>query len=208
MDVPIDPPETPKSHLTDGLELWDSEVGGGNTAAGLSLIRLDFNESLIIPFTTCMLRVTIHYIDSPAYRGYLRCSGDACLACRIGRSPEVRDLLPVYDAVARAVGVLPISENLRPQALRPQIAPVLRNLKQGGRLILLIRKLDNVRFDLGIRDLPSDADDGADKITNFLRQLEAGSVDLAAVYPRISNEELAAIPEVASAMRLKGISLP
>jgi hypothetical protein len=171
------------------------------------LIRIDASESLIVPFTTSLLRVKIHFHDTRAYRGYLHCSGAECLACRIGRKPEVRDLLPVYDAVARAVGVLAVSESLRPQALRPQLTPILRQLRQGGRLILSIRKSDNVHFEVGTLDLPEDADDGADKILAFSRQLEAGSIDLAAVYPHIDNEELAQIPEIAQAMHLKGISL-
>jgi hypothetical protein len=204
------PPATPQgpqsaAQLQDGLDRWDAEAAG--STAGLSLIRVDANESLVVPFTTSMVRVRIHFLEAAGYRGYLHCAGDGCLLCRVGRRPEVRDLLPMYDAVARAVGVLPISENLRPQALRPQLAPVLRQLRQGGRLLVTLRKLDNVRFELGTLELPEDADDGADKVRAFTRQLESGAVDLAAVYPRLAAEELAAIPEVAHAMRLKGVTL-
>jgi hypothetical protein len=203
----LNPTPAPKApdHLKDGLDLWDSEAGG--TAAALTAVRIDLNESLLVPFTTSMLRVRLHFLDTQAYRGFVHCSGDRCLLCRIGRKSEVRDLLPVYDAVARAVGVLAISESLRPNALRPQLAPILRQLKQGGRLVVTVRKLDNVRFEVGTLDLPEDADDGADKIRTFLRQLEAGVIDLGAVYPRLSGDELAGIPEIAQAMRLKGITL-
>jgi hypothetical protein len=195
----------PAAQLQDGLDRWDAEAAGDT--ACLSLIRVDANETLVVPFTTSMLRVKIHFLDAPAYRGYLHCGGDGCLLCRVGRRPDVRDLLPVYDAVARAVGVLPISESMRPQALRPQLAPVLRQLKQGGRLLVTLRKLDNVRFELGTVELPEDADDGADKVRAFKSRLESRQVDLAAVYPRLTAEELAEIPEVARAMLLKGVTL-
>src|SRR5262249_45348854 len=109
------PAQRTPAQLKDGLDLWDSEAGG--TAAALAVVRIDLNESLLVPFTTSMLRVKLHFLDTPAYRGFIHCPGDGCLLCRIGRKSEVRDLLPVYDAVARAVGVLPISESLRPNAL-------------------------------------------------------------------------------------------
>jgi hypothetical protein len=210
-DHPPTAPQAPQpaaAQLQDGLDRWDAEAAGDT--ARLSLIRIDANETLVVPFTTSMLRVKIHFLDTTAYRDYLHCGGDGCLLCRLGRRPDVRDLLPVYDAVARAVGVLPISESMRPQALRPQLAPVLRQLKQakqGGRLLVTLRKLDKVRFELGTVELPKDADDGADKVRAFKSRLESGAVDLAAVYPRLTAEELAEIPEVARAMLLKGVTL-
>jgi hypothetical protein len=199
------PPAPNQQHqgLTDGLSLWDAETS--SPPAGLSLLRIDGNETLIIPFTTSMQRDTLHYLDSAAYRGYTHCPGPGCLLCRIGRQSEIRDLLPVYDPVAQAVAVLAISPNLRPHALRPQLAPLLRQLRQDARIIIALRKLDNIRFAVTTLPLPDDADDGADKIAAFVKQVEANAIDLGSVYPRLGNEELAALPDVASAMRLKGI---
>jgi hypothetical protein len=200
------PAPQPQPQLQDGLDLWDAETTGPSVDA-LSAIHLDAHEKLLIPFTTGMKRVTLHYLDSAAFRGYVHCQGADCLVCRVGRQAEVRDLLPVYDAVAQTVGVLAISPNLRPQALRPQLAPILRRLKEDERLIVTVRKLDTARFAVAMLPLPEDADDGAEKIQPFLDQFEAGSVDLGSIYPRLANEELAAIPEVAAHMRLKGIKL-
>src|SRR5262249_19030644 len=108
--------------LTDALELWQAE-GPGAARPPLEGVRLDANERLLVPFTTSTRRVQLHYLDAPALRGYLRCQGPGCLLCRLGKEPETRDLLPVYDPVAQAVGVLAISPNLRPQALRPPAGP-------------------------------------------------------------------------------------
>jgi hypothetical protein len=179
----------------------------------LSAIRFDANERIVIPFTTMMQRVTLHYLDTTAYRGFQRCAGDECLLCGIGRAKEERDLLPVYDAVAKQVAVMPISPNIRPHALRPQLMPILRRLKEqdgsalAARTVLVIRKPDTTRFEISTSVLPPDAEDGSSQIAAFLEQLQEGTIRLDNVFPLLPAEELTAIPEVAESMRLKGIAL-
>jgi hypothetical protein len=191
----------------DCLALWDSE-GAGASVDSLTVVRLDASESLLIPFTTSSARVKLHYTDYPACRGYLRCLGGDCLLCRAGKTAEERDLLPVYDPVAKSVKVLPISPNLRPAALRPQIAPILRELKAGKEAaVLAIRRPEVGKYEVHSFPLPEDGDDGATAIKAFQSQFEAGKVDLAAAYEARSNEELAQIPEVAASMRLRNIRL-
>jgi len=191
----------------DGLALWDSEACA-TPATSLSVVRVDGNERLLVPFTTVMLRKQLHYVSCPAVSGYLQCNGDGCLLCRVGRQQDVRDLWPVYDVLEKQIGVLPISPNLRPQALRPQLAPILRRLKGGKEIFLIsVRKLETAKFVVTTLALPEDAEDGAASIQAFQDQFAAGTVDLAGVYPRLSNEELAAIPEVATALKLKGLKL-
>jgi hypothetical protein len=94
-------------------------------------------------------------------------------------------------------------------ALRPQLAPVLRQLKEGTRRALIaIRNLNAGKFVLNALPLSEDADDGAPKIREFHERLQAGEIDLARVYSRLANEDLAAIPEIARAMQIKGIKVP
>jgi hypothetical protein len=197
----------PPAPLQDALDTWTAETGSAGPA-NVAAVRVDGNEKLLILFTTSMARVRLHFLDAAALRSFVHCAGGDCLLCRAGRQTETRDLLPVYDAVAQAVAVLPVSPSLRPQALRPQLAPALRQVKDGARLVLSVRKVDNVRFAVGTFPLPDDADDGADKIGAFVEQINAGTIDLGAAFPRLGAEELAAIPEVASALRMKGIHLP
>src|SRR4051812_39308681 len=121
--VPLDQP-------VDGLALWDEEARD-NPGGSLTAIRIDQNERLVIPFTTSMLRTAMHYLNFAAVQGYVLCNGPDCLLCRIGRQQDVRDLLPVYDVLDKAVGVLAIGPNQRPQAIRPAIAPVLRRVARG-----------------------------------------------------------------------------
>ena len=121
---------SPLSQPVDGLALWDSEAAEV-APAGLEVVRLNQDELLLIPFTRSMLRVTVHYVDFVAIKGYVRCIEPECLLCRLGRHPEKRDLWPVYDVLARAVAVLPISPSLRPHALRSQLFPALRCMAEG-----------------------------------------------------------------------------
>jgi hypothetical protein len=201
------PSPKPPAPLQDALKTWTAETGAAG-APDLTVLRLDASDRLVIPFTTTMARVTLHYLDASAYRGYLHCQGPDCLLCRIGRQAEVRDLLPVYDPVAQAVGVLAVSPNVRPHALRPQLAAVLRRLDEGRPLLVTIRRLDTARFGVGTLPLPEGADDGAARILEFTRRFESGAVDLGAVYPSLTREELMAIPEVAGALRLRGVTAP
>src|SRR5262249_9725003 len=151
--------------------------------------------------------VQIHFLDFATYWGYVRCPGADCLLCRVGREPDTRDLLPVFDPVAKTVAVLAVSPNMRPQALKPQLTPVLRMLRDDRRVLAGIKKLDRSRYTVATFDMPADADDGAAEIQKFVEAFEAGSLDPRSVYRQMSNEELATIPEVASQMRLRSISL-
>jgi hypothetical protein len=194
-----------KGIVTDALSKWEAEAG--TAPASLTEIRLDQNERLVTPFTTSVVEAVIHYLDYPSFRGYVRCNGPDCLLCKIGRQPDTRDLLPVYDVVSGAVGVLPVSPNLRPHALKPQLTPVLRQLKDNRRVLVALRKLDKMRYNVAILPLPEDADDGARTIAEFLAQFENDAIDLRAVYPQLSNEDLADIPEIATQVKLRGITL-
>ncbi len=203
--VPATLPTPVPLQPADALDLWDKDPVV-TSSSPLALLRIDGNERLLIPFTTSMVRCPLHFLDYPTLRGYVHCNGTGCLLCQIGRQPEVRDLWPVYDALDRVVGVLPISTNIRGQALRPLLTPVLRQLKEAKEpMVIAIRRLDMARYDVRSFALPADVDNGTTVIQAFTRQMESGTVDLAAVYPRMANDELATLPEVATALKLKGI---
>jgi hypothetical protein len=205
----ITTPESPRSQIVDGLDLWDDESKGGAATSPLAVIPVDANERLLVLFTTSMERVTLHYLDYASIRSYVRCNGSDCVLCRVGRQQEVRDLLPVYAPLDRVIGVLPVSTNMRPMALRPKLAPVLRQLKGGnGRALIAIRKLDAGKVVLDALPFSENADDGAAKIQEFHERLQAGEIGLARVYTQLANEDLAAIPEIGRAMQIKGIKLP
>jgi len=194
----------PHPIVIDAAAKWAREAGAA--PASLEEIRLTQNERLLIPFTSSIEEIDLHYLDYPSMRGYTRCNGAGCLLCRIGRTTDKRDLLPVYDVISQTVGVLPVSPNIRPQALRPQLSPVMSKVASGAILLLAVQKLDNYRFSVTELPLQDGADDGAEKIAQFRERCDAGNVSLASIYQQMSNELLATLPEVAIMMKAKGVS--
>jgi hypothetical protein len=184
--------------------MWNAEDAAGSRE-DLTLLRLNENERLVIPFTITMVRVLTHYADFPEVRGYVRCNGPDCVLCRVGRQQEVRDLLPVYDVLDQSVVVLAISLNVRPQALRPALRPVLQRVAKGeGPLVLSLRK-EGYRYLVGVQPLPTGADDGAAVIDAFREKFDAGEIDLAGPFPALDNATLAGINSVRILMIAKGI---
>jgi hypothetical protein len=69
-----------------------------------------------------------------------------------------------------------------------------------------IRKVDRYRDTLTLLDLPDDAEDGAAAVGRYLDAFRAGELDPRDIHARLDNEDLAAVPEVARQMRLRGIT--
>jgi hypothetical protein len=203
------PPPVPSSGSVDGgvvppvrvdvLKEWADE-----SSDALSLVRLDNNETIIILFTSDGHRVRLHYLGDTEFEGYVQCNGEGCLLCRIGRSQDERDLLPVYVPVSRSIGVLAISTSSRPGALRPQLLPILRSPR---RMAVTIRRKDRVKYEVNTVELRPDVDDGGDLIAEYERRWDADQVDLTVVYPRRENRDLAEFSSVAAMMKVKGIAL-
>jgi hypothetical protein len=201
-DLPVASPAggTPPTR-TNLLDHWADE--SGLVTEPLQAVRLDASEVILIPFTPEATQARLHYCDEPEIRGYMGCNGPGCALCRAGRNVEERALLPIYQPATRSIAVLSISPNSRPGALRPQILPILRS---GRRVALSISKPDRAMFRVSAIDLGPGMDDGARVIADFLPRWDAGEVDLASVYPRLSNRDLAAIPGIATTLAYKGIT--
>jgi hypothetical protein len=202
VDADANRPGSVKPGCVDLLQTWADEPADAD--GSIALVRLNQDETAVIPFTSEGFPVKIHFCGDPEINGYVHCNGDSCLLCRTGRSQDERTLLPVYLPTSRSVAVLAISPSSRPGALRPQVMPILRS---GKRVALLIRRLDRVAFKVGTVELQDGMDDGAEIIAGFLARWQAGQVDLAAVYPRLDNQDLAGLAGVAALMQLKRIEL-
>ena len=99
-----------------------------NGSPALDRVRLDASEVAIIPFTAEAAQVDIHYCKEPDINDYVICNGGRLLPLQ-DRSREDGEAtaMPVYMPAARAVGVLPVRTSLRPRALWPQLAQVLKD---------------------------------------------------------------------------------
>jgi len=193
-DDPTRKSETSKIDILDFLP--------GAIQASIELVRLDRNETPIIPFTSEAVDAHLHYCQEPEIGGYIHCNGRDCVLCRVGKKKDQRSLIPVYLPASASVGVLPVSPSLRPHALLPQLANVL---KADNPMVMFVSR-DGSRFIVSSRELSDDTDHGESVIQKFKEDHEVGRVDLSAVYPRIENNQLAAISEIARLLALKGLN--
>jgi hypothetical protein len=169
----------------------------------LEFIRLGADELPVIPFTTDVSSTKIHYCNEDEIRGYVQCNEPDCILCLIGRKQDERFLLPVYLPTQGTVGVLPISPSLQPFALLPQMLEVLQKEEQQ---VIFIRREGMTKFHVTTSPLTEGADTGETHIKAFLEKMESVTVDLTAVFNRLSNKQLAAVPSIAENLRLKGIN--
>jgi len=179
-------------------DIIEAACSAPNSALGL--VRLGEDETAIILFTADAERVKIHYCPDDEVKGYVLCNEEGCALCRAGRKPDTRHLLPVVVPAAGGVGVLPVPPSLRPKALLPQLYAVL---KAGKPMVAFVTRKGD-QYTVTTRELPEGTDDGAKAICEFQAALEAGTVELSAVYQTIDNEQLAQLPEVAKMLALKG----
>ena len=63
---------------------------------------------------------------------------------------------------------------------------------------------DRDQFTVTAQELTDDMDSGEAIVEQFKAELEAGTVDLASVYPARTNDQLREVPEIANRLRLKG----
>jgi hypothetical protein len=167
----------------------------------LRVVRVDDCEIAIIPFTSDGERVVIHYVDDLEFRGYLRCNGNNCRLCSIGRKAHEQILIPVFLPISREISILAVSTTMRPKSLLPQ----LQNLLQSNNRIVLFISRDRDAYTVYSRDLPSDVSDGKDLIANFVEAYKENRISLAEVYPLLSNDQLAHLPGISSMLSLKGL---
>jgi hypothetical protein len=204
---PNNSPEGAGPPLSDALDKWGQEAGAAGPPSYISELRLGQDERLALLFTTSVAEAYIHYVDWPEVRGYVRCPGPSCLLCQIGRHRERRDLLPVFEPIGGLVSVLAVSPTVRPQSLRAQLLPLLREVREGTPVLVGLHRPDMGRYTVTRLELPKDADNGAQQTLRFTQRLQAGDINLADIYPVIPDDTLAGISSVAAAMQLKGISL-
>ncbi|MFO7761689.1 MAG: hypothetical protein R6V20_08780 [Desulfobia sp.] len=169
----------------------------------LEVVRLGQDEKAIILFSSETETIDIHFCSESEINGYTVCNGPGCVLCRIGRKKDQRLLLPVYLPAEGQIGVLPVSRSRRPFALLPQLLNVL---KAETPLVMFVSR-NGAKYSVSTSELGKDIDGGEATIKQFQEDYEAGRKDLTSVYPKIDNDQLAGIEEIARMMTLKGIQI-
>ncbi len=172
-----------------------------STSGTLEVVRLDGNETAIIPFTHVIAEVDLHYVDTSELTGYVRCNGDGCVLCSIGRKTDKRLLLPVFVPTPPSIAVLPIPPAMTTGALKPQLLPLLTRAPS----VLLISKPDRAKYAVQAVPLSEGMNDGAAQIKEFKDRWGRGEVDLRKVYQQLDNQTLAQVSFVKNMMSIKGI---
>jgi hypothetical protein len=83
----------------------------------------------------------------------------------------------------------------------PQIANVLKAEKP----MAVFVSREGAKYTVSTYELPKDVDSGEIEIKQFLKDYEAGNINLSSIYQKIENEMLAGIEEIHRIMQLKGI---
>ena len=173
------------------------------TSAVLEIVRLDENETIIIPFTSEGESVNVHYCKEQDLNGYIHCNGKDCLLCKIGRKKDGRLLLPVYSATRGEVEILPIPPTKTPYSLLPQILPILECKKI--QVVFITRSYN--KYSVTHENIKKGIDEGKRAIKNFTKRQSSGEIDIRSIYTQIPNEILAETPEISLHMRIKGIKI-
>lgn len=186
----------------DSIDLLAELQSAAPAAEDLALVRPGSDEVAFLPFTSTATPVDLHFCGEPELNSYVRCLGDDCLLCRIGKSKTTRRLLPVYLPIERQIGVLPIATTLTPKALLPQLASFLR----AEQLHVVFASRQGQQFHVHGAPLQEGEDDGRETIASFQQRVEEGAVDLRSVYLALQPADLLEIEPIARLARLKGVA--
>ncbi len=74
-------------------------------------------------------------------------------------------------------------------------------------MVTLVSKKDQWTFQVATETLKDDIDSGEQTIDSFIKRVKSESIDLASIYPLLSDKELAGITDVAKMMEVKRIFL-
>ena len=195
--APESPGPNSRPKLVSVYSLLENSTGGKQ----LDHIRIQRDETPILLVTSDVpTPANLHFNDTAEYRGYLHCNGASCPFCRAGRARNERILIPVYDLTEGRVRILPVGISQAPNALLPQL---FRDRTSGPRVVF-ISMTDDKKYRVTFAPLNEGVQSGAAAIADFVRQFEAGEIDVNSVFPRFDNDFLASIPSIARVLSLKG----
>jgi hypothetical protein len=115
-------------------------------------------------------------------------------------------ITPVYSIESGDIRFLPVSPSLEPYALLPQLANIFKS--GGSRHLVSIRRISNFKYLVSRLELAEGMmNQIMPIIKEFRSMLKDGLVDIGSAYPRIDNDALAKVSEIARILAVKGITL-
>ena len=154
-------------------------------------------------FTDDVANISLHYGETEALRGYFQCLGEGCPFCLAGRKASPFFLLPVYNVAADSIQILRLAESTDPHALLPQVLSVLDDPKLEEKF-QVFHRLDKYRYNIESRTAVDRRHIGAAHISVFTDAAESGKIDLTAIFPRPSREDMLAVDAIRLHLELTG----
>jgi len=192
----------------------------GSDWVNADLVNIDNHSSGrgLIPFTSIIQDVPLHYQTRPGPSEYMICNDPSgrgvCEFCRRGWDREMKSLLPIFDVCAQEIGILLLGHELPPyeHRLHKLLPRLYKPFEFGIRLVLTIHFLDG-GYEVSSRGLREvDWELGGDgwglkgradeyRLEKHLSQLqkdyEAGNIDLAVILRHVLETKFTKIPESA-----------
>ena len=170
-------------------ELATETFGSSPALAPLPLVRLGRDPVDIRLFTSDARPVDIHWLKDAGQWFVLRCNGERCVLC-MGRNRRQRNaLLPVLDAEAQEVALLPVPMDERADSLLHELKPHLGG--EGGRKLLEVSRLENRRYSVTPLDGAESLDLGDDAIRGFIGRLDGMTSAAITEYYQLSYKQIA-----------------
>ncbi len=187
--------------MSDTIDLLSDQNLPESGGSGLQRVRLNEDETILIPFTSTAEPIKLHYVEDDSL-GYIPCGGTGCILCAAGFHFTDNVQLPVYNPASGAVEVLLATNSMRPGSLLPQVKAVLKARKP---LVMFVKRSGS-KFTVSTGDIPADADRGESVIAAYLAAVTANPVKLSSVFPVYDEELLRNLPSVATKLKLKGLA--
>lgn len=152
--------------------------------------------------------INLHYEDEDdTFKGYSHCLGEGCPFCLAGFKPSSFILLPVFSVSSNKICVLRISNARGPHRLLPMICRFLTD-PDVSQTILTVSRDAKYRYKVEAQNKSEYASIGVDEVADYVRRVEANEIDIRAIFPKYTDEELRGIPSVRRRLNVLEGKLP
>ena len=171
----------------------------------LRTLRIGPEDVYISVFTESAAKDTTHYLEATETweKGYYRCLGEGCPACRAGLEPKQYLLLPVVDRVDAQVKVLRMPILRGPGKFLTEFGKVL-TAPEREKVVATIRRDRNFVYTVAIRNTAEVDPQAAAAAKRFKERVENGGLDIRSVHTSISADEMREHETIAKRLKLSG----
>lgn len=187
--------------LTD----WLTEDDPGDVGH-LETIRLNQEPKYLSLFTQSLVMTDAHFLDANETfpdRGYYRCLGDDCPACKAEIEKKKFMLLPVADLEDGQIKILRVPRARGVGKLANELGKVL-SLDDPSKVISVVTMDKNYGYTVSTKQSGEFSADIAEAIKRFEKNVSDGVVNINDVIVTISAEEMAVHGRIAKRLKLSG----